>query len=119
MKNKFLPKEVQEQSEFVKWFRFQHKGVLIYATPNGGKRSRWEAMNAKREGMVAGIPDLFIPAWRLYIEFKRREGGVVSKSQKDQIEYLRSVGYTVEVCKGFEHARDFILRFRKDNFNHG
>lgn len=32
----------------------------VAAVPNGGKRTRWQQMQAKREGMSAGFPDLIL-----------------------------------------------------------
>lgn len=100
-----IPTEHEEQREFVSWFRRTWPGVLIFATPNGGARSQATAGRLKVEGVVAGIPDLFIPAWRLWIEMKRRKNGIVSKDQKEAIKYLASVGYSCIVCKGAEDAK--------------
>jgi hypothetical protein len=60
---------------------------------------------------VAGIPDLFIPAWKLWVEMKRTKGGVVSPDQKKIIEYLKRIGYQVIVGKGFLHAKEQIEQF--------
>jgi len=65
----------------------------------------------KVEGTVKGIPDLFIPAWRLWIEMKRQKGGVLSPEQKEIIEYLKSVQYCVIVGKGAEDAQQQISAF--------
>jgi hypothetical protein len=65
----------------------------------------------KVEGVVPGIPDLFCPAWRLWIEMKRVKGGVLSAEQKGMIDYLQSVGYRAIVCKGAEDAKVQILEF--------
>lgn len=100
-----IPTEHEEQREFVKWFRQTHNGVRILAIPNGGVRNIATAARLKAEGVSAGVPDLFIPAWMMWIEMKSQEGGVVSKHQKDWIAYLRGVGYIVLVCKGAEDAK--------------
>jgi hypothetical protein len=99
------PTEHEEQREFVKWFRQTHKGVRIFAIPNGGARSIATATRLKVEGVCAGVPDLFIPAWMMWVEMKRQKGGVVSEDQKDWIAYLRGAGYIVLVCKGAEDAK--------------
>lgn len=96
--------EDAEQITFVNWFNRTHPQTLIFHIPNGGHRHIAVAKKMKQLGQVAGIPDLFIPEWRLFIEMKREKGGVVSKEQKAIIEYLRSVGYQVEVCKGHKQA---------------
>ena len=67
----------------------------------------------KAEGVVPGIPDLFVPAWLLWVEMKRETGGVVSPAQKDWIEYLEGIGHRVIVGRGFEDARRQILDVKK------
>lgn len=54
----------------------------------------------KSQGMFIGIPDLFLPQYKLFIEMKRRDGGVVSAEQEKCHEWLRGCGYRVEVCHG-------------------
>jgi hypothetical protein len=63
------------------------------------------------EGVTKGIPDLFIPEWRLWVEMKRIKGGVLSAEQKSITEYLKSVNYCVIVAKGAEDAKKQILDF--------
>lgn len=101
-----IPSEHIEQVETVAWFRRTFPGVRIFAIPNGGHRGIREAGRLKAEGVSAGVPDLYIPAWNVWVEMKRRKGGSVSKEQKDWHAYLREIGGTVLVCKGFDDARD-------------
>jgi hypothetical protein len=109
-----VPSEHVEQSLFVQWFRRSYPNVLIFAIPNGGARSKATAGRLKVEGVVAGVPDLFCPEWKLWIEMKRTKGGVVSAEQKGMIDYLQSVGYRAIVCKGAEHAKAQILEILND-----
>jgi hypothetical protein len=67
----------------------------------------------KAEGVVPGVPDLFIPAWNTWVEMKRSRGGRLSTEQNDWIEYLTGAGHTVIVGYGFEDARDKILALQK------
>ena len=108
-----VPTEHEEQRELVRWFRQTHRDVRIFAIPNGSQRSRTTGARLKAEGVTAGVPDLFIPAWLTWIEMKRAEGGSVSAEQRDWHAYLRSVGHTVLVCRGFSHAREEIDRLAK------
>lgn len=108
------PSEHFEQREFVKWFRQTHPGVRVVAIPNGGARSMATAARLKAEGVSPGVPDLFIPAWKLWVEMKRQKGGVVSADQKDWLAYLKSVGYTTIVCKGAEDAKNQIMGFKNE-----
>ena len=112
-----VPSEHVEQSLFVQWFRRSYPNVLIFAIPNGGARSKATAGRLKVEGVVAGVPDLFVPEWRLWIEMKRIKGGVISNEQQGMIEYLQSVDYHAIVCKGAEHAKAQILEFLNEKRN--
>ena len=105
-----------EQRELVQWFR-QTYSVLIFAIPNGGQRSLATASRLKVEGVVAGIPDLFVPEWSLWIEMKRVKGGRLSPAQVERIEYLTaSCGHEVIVGAGFEDAREKILALKHKKF---
>jgi hypothetical protein len=110
-----FPSEHLEQTLFVSWFRQTFEGVIIFAIPNGGKRSKSEAARLKLEGVLPGVPDLCIPAWRLWIEFKRQKGGTVCKDQKLMKEYLSKNGYTVMICRGCEAAIEEIEKWRKEH----
>jgi hypothetical protein len=103
-----IPTEHEEQRELVKWFRQTFDGVRIFAIPNGGARSITTAARLKVEGVSAGVPDLYVPAWKLWIEMKRMEGGVVDKNQKDWHSYLKSIGDRVIVCHGADNAKRMI-----------
>jgi len=100
-----------EQREFVSWFRKNYPGVMIFAIPNGGKRGKSEAMRLKCEGVTPGVPDLFIPAWRLWIEMKTEKGGIVSPDQVEMMGYLDGVGYKTMVCYGRDAAVNSVLSF--------
>lgn len=65
------------------------------------------------QGMLKGCPDLFIPELKLFIELKRRDGGVVSAEQLKVHKLLRSYGYKVEVCHGVKEAWQAIGNERK------
>ena len=99
-----------EQRELVSWFRKTFKGVLIFAIPNGGRRGKAEALQLKCEGVTAGIPDLFIPEWFLWVEMKTKTGKV-SAERKEMMKYLESIGHHCLVCYGFEDAKEKILSF--------
>lgn len=110
-----VPSEHFEQRELVRWFRQTFKGVRIFAIPNGGLRSLSAAAKLKAEGVSSGVPDLCVPAWRLWIEMKRVKGGSLSAEQKDWIEYLEGVNYWCIVGKGAEDAQTKILAFKEQH----
>lgn len=88
----------------------------MYHIPNGGKRSKTEAMRFSLEGVKSGVPDICLPVARgehhgLYIELKRREGGKVSAEQTAWIEALIREGYCAAICRGWEDAAHVILQY--------
>lgn len=103
-----IPTESQEQILFVEWMRYQHPQHLVIAIPNGGLRNIVTAARMKKEGVSAGVPDLFFPSLKVWIELKRSKGGTVSAEQKDWLAYLSGVGYFCHVCKGAQAAMDVI-----------
>ena len=115
-----VPTEAQEQVALFQWIAYKAKQYpelqYCYHIPNGGSRNPIEARHLKEQGVKPGIPDLFLPCARggfhgLYIEMKRRKGGRVSIEQKKMILALRNQDYCVEVCQGWEEARDIITAY--------
>ena len=107
------PSEHLEQVRLVSWFRRQWPDVRIFAIPNGGGRSIAQGASLKAEGVTAGVPDLFVPAWGLWIEMKRTTGGTVSPAQRDWIAYLEGIGHSVIIGRGFEDAKRQIEGVKK------
>lgn len=108
--------EWEEQCDFVRWFRKTYPSVLIFHIPNGDLRSKRDGARLKAAGVVPGIPDLFIPSWRLWIEMKVADvpgeaRGVVSKEQEERIGQLERAGYTVRICRGSEAAKAAVCLF--------
>ena len=110
-----VPSEHYEQVELVNWFRHTYPSVLIYAVPNGGNRSASEANALVLEGVVAGIPDLHVPDWDLFIEMKRTKGGIVSDEQWEIMKKLTMAGKKCLVGRGFEDAKAQIEQFYFEN----
>jgi hypothetical protein len=65
--------EEKRQQAFLRDARILCPAVELFAVPNGGKRSQWAAMKAKREGMKAGVCDV-VASWPgrgiAWLEFK-------------------------------------------------
>ena len=95
------------------------RGLPFYAVPNAARRTLWEAIEAKKSGIAPGVPDLCYPCALgefsgLYIEMKRRVGGVVSPMQKYWFALLRENGYRVEVAEGADQAILILEEYFKD-----
>lgn len=102
--------EHAEQRAFVSWWRKSFSdNVRLFAIPNGGHRSKSQGAILKAEGVVPGVPDLFCPALGLWIEFKKRSGGKVSREQADWHQYLQCLGYTVIVAHGADDAVEQVI----------
>lgn len=102
-----VPLEHDEQVAFVNILR-THK-IKHFAVPNGANKSKAAQRRFKAEGLEPGVPDLMIPYPRLqfaglFIEMKRKSGGTIGPHQIEWIEFLRSNGYCVFVCRGWEEA---------------
>lgn len=117
------PTEHEEQVTLFTWFRMRYAGILMYAIPNGGARSSITGARLRDEGVLAGVPDIFLPCpsggkHGLYIEMKRQKGGRVSAPQKAVMQALRMQGYEVAVCHGWQEARDCIEQYlaREDRY---
>ena len=54
--------EAMEQVSLIDWCEFKH--IPIFHIPNGGSRNVKAAKNLKRQGVKAGVPDLFVPVAR-------------------------------------------------------
>lgn len=105
--------EASEQITLIQWCdinrcKYPELG-LIFHIPNGGKRNKLEAIKLKKEGVKAGVPDLFLPVARrvyngLFIELKYGSNKATPK-QKEWINNLNAQGYKAVVCNGFDEAR--------------
>ena len=110
-KRNALPSEASEQIAFVKWFKANYNTPLWHI-PSGamiGGRNRFGAINQlKSMGWCNGIPDIFIPEWKLWIEMKRAKGGTVSSEQKAILKmlnhcYLQLFGLLLKMSKIVAH----------------
>lgn len=113
--------ESRLQIACVGWFRLQYPKRIIFAIPNGGKRNAITASILKAEGVLAGVPDLFIPEAAnghngLFIEMKYDKNGL-SDNQKKVIPMLEDRGYKVAVCKTFDafcaEVSSYLTKYRE------
>lgn len=102
------PTEHAEQVSLCQWLDANHPNLTYFAIPNGGERNVLVAQKLKSEGVKKGVPDMFFPSLKLFIEIKRVKGGRVSPEQKAMIERLTNDGYTVHVCHGARQAVDVL-----------
>lgn len=111
--------EADEQKALMQWAKWQEKKYpelkLLYHCPNGGTRNKMEAANLKRQGVKAGVPDLFLPVARngkygMFIEMKVGRNKCTD-NQKKWIRNLLEQGYEVKVCYSCEEAIQVIKKY--------
>lgn len=112
--------EADEQIALFEWARYSEGRYpelkMMFHVPNGGSRNIVEARNLKRQGVKAGVPDIFLALASngyhgLFIEMKRPLGGRVSDQQTEWLVNLRAEGYAAYVCQGCEAARRLIMDY--------
>ncbi len=111
--------EATEQEAVIQWCNWQQRKYpeleLLYHIPNGGSRNKLEAVNLKRQGVRAGVPDLCLPVPRngfhgLYIEMKYGRNRTTNQ-QKEWLKELEEQGYFTVVCYGAEEAERILARY--------
>lgn len=109
------------QIKCVKWFSLQYNklALLLHHSPNGGKRTLFEAKRFKEMGTRKGFPDLglFFPNAKyhgLFIEMKSKKG-VQRASQKQMQSLLEMAGYRYEIVRTFEGFVDCIRRYLRSS----
>lgn len=118
------PLESEEQEKVFSWINANKKKypelALAHASLNGVKLSPGAAVKAKKQGMVAGVPDIFLPVamsieredyYGLFIELKRIKGSKVSPEQKLFMAALENQGYQCSVCYGADEAIETIKQY--------
>lgn len=94
--------EIQLQAKCYQdfWNKYPQYRRLLFSVPNGGKRTKVEAMQLQASGLVAGIPDmLFIYNFTVYpLEFKTPTG-VLSPEQKTVHKAFQSQGINTFIIR--------------------
>jgi len=101
--------EFDEQVSIFEWAEVKQAEIpelqLLNSSLNGVRLSIGAAMKAKRAGMKAGFPDIFLPVARngfhgLFIELKKIGGQKASVDQHIWLGWLTDQGYDCYVCYG-------------------
>lgn len=90
-----------------------YKGIEVIHIPNERKASKWQHFHLKKQGLRKGFPDLLLFKNKkiLFIEMKRKKGGIVSKDQNLQIQILKNNGFQANICNGSTEAINLINNF--------
>lgn len=107
------PRRDLEHTEQAKFFgvlrKLKHPAVrFTFAIPNGFLDSSRKRIRAYREGMTAGVWDIFVPFASqgfhgLFLEFKSPTG-TLSAEQEEFLNTVRPRGYRMEVVRSYREA---------------
>ena len=106
--------ESAHQAQVIEWSRWAYKTGkypmlnMLHCSLNGVKLSGTQAKIAKGQGMLSGVPDLFLPVPKngyhgLFIEMKS-EKGRVTENQNWFLTNAESLGYKIAVCYSAKEA---------------
>lgn len=111
------PTERQDQVRLVMYLRTFYPQVLVAAVPNGAAVSGPQRVKLVSEGLLPGFPDLCVleprgPFHGLFVEMKSTaKTAVVSRQQYQVHKTLRTKGYKVLICYGYDRALASILGY--------
>ena len=104
------------QTQVVEWSRWAFKAnparyphlEMLHCSLNGVKLSGTQAKIAKGQGMLSGVPDLFLPVPKngyhgLFIEMKSGKGRL-STNQTCFLSKVELLGYKIAVCYSANEA---------------
>ena len=110
--------ESSHQQAFFQWLKlYPDVFKVTWHTPNSGKRTKFEAYRLKREGLLKGVPDIFIGIaingfHGYFIELKSKKGKVDPSQKKLHLNLIDN-GYKVDVCYSWHEARSNLLQYLK------
>jgi hypothetical protein len=105
------------QAEIYKWYKNNYCLIhhqprhSIFSVPNGGLRSKKEAMKLKATGVVAGVSDLIVvqPDRVVFVELKTPTG----RQSPEQIEFektVTSLGFEYMLVRSLEEFQEKIKK---------
>lgn len=106
--------ESAQQQQVIEWSKWAYKTGkypmlnMLHCSLNGVKLTKTQAVIAKSQGMLSGVPDLFLPVPKngfhgLFIEMKS-EKGRVTENQHWFLTNADSVGYKTVICYSAKEA---------------
>lgn len=103
------------QCSCIRWMHLQHRGLLIFAIPNGGARTSLTGSRLRDEGVMKGVADLFLAEARcglhgLFIEMKTRHGAQRDTQKRfEQLVIERGYGYVI--CRSLDQFIKTIEKY--------
>lgn len=115
--------EADEQAKFIEWVRWASRYQsdiypmlrLMHASLNGVKLTPGQSNKAKQQGMLKGVPDLFLPVARngkhgLFVEMKSAKGAVRAEQSRFLCDVV-DMGYAAHVCYSAKEAVEVIMGY--------
>ena len=111
--------EAIEQAKVIAWARANERNYpylqLLHCSLNGVKMTKAQAGRAIAQGMLSGVPDLFLPVRRggyagLYIEMKWGKN-TTTPNQKTYKADVESQGFLAKVCYSAKEAIEVIQKY--------
>ena len=113
--------ESAHQAQVVEWSKWAYKTGkypmlnMLHCSLNGVKLSGTQAKIAKGQGMLSGVPDLFLPVPKngfhgLFIEMKS-EKGRITENQHWFLTNAEGLGYKTAVCYSAKEAISAIQAY--------
>ena len=112
LKRRNAQPEAIEQAKVIAWARDNERNYpylqLLHCSLNGVKMTKAQAGRAIAQGMLSGVPDLFLPVPKngyhgLFIEMKYGSNKV-TENQEKFLQNAANVGYSVVVCYSANEA---------------
>ena len=115
---RYTTSEHDLQKACVQWFRLKYPryAKLLMAIPNGARRTKFERVQVIEEGLVSGVPDLFLAipngkAHGLWIEMKNGKAGRVSDNQTEMMKLLWDQNYECRIARSFGDFEQIITEY--------
>lgn len=117
-KKRAYPLEHDEQKTFFSYLltAYPHVYQHTFAIPNGAHKTYNGRRKFQKEGLKAGVPDLFVALPMngysgLFIEMKRVNGNNPGPQQRTWLNRLSDAGYKCVVCKGCDMAIEAVKEY--------
>ena len=119
LKRRNAQPEAIEQAKVIAWARANERNYpylwMLHSSLNGLKRTKNAQVKAKSQGMLSGVPDLFMPvaignSKGLYIEMKSAKGRISSEQSKF-LKAASDFGYSCFICYSAVEAIDKIKNY--------
>lgn len=116
LKRRNAQPEAIEQAKVIAWARANERNYpylwMLHCSLNGVKMTKAQAGRAIAQGMLSGVPDLFMPvaignSKGLYIEMKSAKGRISSEQSKF-LQAASDFGYACFICYSAVEAIDKI-----------